>query len=106
MSMTACALAAILMAFPSAPPIQPTATPPGVVRATGIGKPPSGKSPVVARLMAERAARVTAIRNLARAVKPYQSQTGSVTIRNFREVRTVARPDGSVEITVEWPASR
>lgn len=106
------ALAMVIAAGASGPPTsapattQPHAAPAGVIRATGIGKPPRGKSPVVARLMAERAARVTALRNLARTAKSRQSRTGSVTIRNFRVIRKVHRPDGTVVTTVEWPAIR
>jgi hypothetical protein len=54
--------------------------------------------------MAERAARVTALRNLPRTAQPRQARTGTGTIRNFRVVSEVHRPDGTVVTTVEWPA--
>jgi len=106
MKIMAYAFATVLMMAASAPAAHNQPQTRRVVRATGIGKQPRGKSPVVARLMAERAARVTALRNLARKAKPQQSRTGSVTIRNFRVVRKVHRPDTTVHTTVEWPASR
>ena len=93
---------------PATPAVAPPASRPAVIRATGIGKPPRGKSPVVARLMARRAAEVVAVRNLARKLHS-QPRPGSrsytthraTRIAGFRYLQPVYRPDGSVEVTVE-----
>lgn len=106
--MFAIATSVLLAVLMQAAPIHAPASKPAVIRATGIGKPPRGKSPVVARLMARRAAEVVAVRNLARKLSPrprpgsrsYTSHR-STRIAGFRYLRPVYRPDGSVEVTVE-----
>ena len=75
------------------------------LRATGIGKPSRGKSPVIARLMARRAAEVVAVRNLARKLRAPTADRRttthlSATISGFRYLPPVYRPDGTVEVTV------
>ena len=85
-----------------------------VVRVTGIGRPPSGRSGAQARLMAQRAAEVVAVRNLAAqlsGVEPNESGQQTVgcpegLIRGFRYLPARQLPDGSVEVTVELPLSR
>lgn len=94
--------AAILMSVgqPMRPPfVQP------VVRATGVGYPPMGMQGPQARLMAQRAAEVNAVRNLSNMLgggpRAYLS--------GFHYVSRAKRADGSFEVTVEarvLPASR
>lgn len=69
-----------------------------VVQAKGLGKPAPGRPKAQARLMARRAAEVTAVRNLGN--KLAVPRGGSV--RSFRYVSYVHRADGSVEVVVEY----
>ena len=88
----------ILLATVCGPPLHwPASQSPGftVVQAKGIGLPPPGKSGVQARLMAQRAAEVNAVRNLTRMLG------GPATRPSFRYVSRTSRPDGSVEVVVE-----
>lgn len=81
------------------------------IRATGIGRPPEGKTPAQARLMARRAAEVVALRNLVRKLNDEQvtGEDGTFTattdgfIRGFRYLPPVEHPDGTVEVVVELP---
>ena len=75
---------------------------PGVVRATGIGKPPRRMADARAKLMARRAAEVGAVRNLA--IKLGYGQRA--VIRGFRYVSTEYLADGSVRVTVEEATKR
>ena len=68
-----------------------------VVRATGIGYPPPRVRNPRARLMARRAAEVSAVRNLARRL----GHGDHATLHGFRYVSTRYLVDGSVEVTVE-----
>jgi hypothetical protein len=85
-----------------------------VVRATGIGRPPPGRSGAQARLMAQRAAEVVAVRNLAAQLsgaglaEPGQQVAAGPAglIRGFRYLPARQLPDGSVEVTVELPLAR
>ncbi len=70
---------------------------PGIVRATGIGKPPRRMVGAQAKLMARRAAEVRAVRNLV--IKLGYGPTAF--IRGFRYVSTEYLADGSVRVTVE-----
>ena len=84
---------------------------PSVVQATGIGKPPAGRAPAQAYLMARRAAEVVAVRNLAAQLAgandgPSASARGvrlQATLRGFRYVAVRTLSDGRVEVTVEMP---
>ena len=70
-----------------------------VIRATGVGHPKPGLPPAQAKLMARRAAEVRAVRALADKL----GYPRRATIRGFRYVSTVYRPDGTVEVIVEYP---
>ena len=71
-----------------------------IVRATGLGYPPPGMRAGQARLMARRAAEVTAVRNLATRL-----QLGpQARLPAFRYVATKNLANGSVEVTVETVA--
>jgi len=91
----------------------------GWIHATGVGLPPAEGGPG-ARLKAERAGYVVALRNLLEIVKGVRVDAESVTdaylakndvirtqvsgfIRGARLVKTVAQADGSVEVTVKMP---
>ncbi len=91
----------------------------GWINATGVGVPPADGGPG-ARLKAERAGYVVALRNLLEIVKGVRVDAESVTdaylvkneviktqvsgfIQGARIVKTVAQPDGSVEVTVKMP---
>lgn len=68
-----------------------------VVSATGVGYPPRRMRGVQARLMARRAAEVTAVRNLAARIGLSPgSHLGSFRYVSFRNL-----PGGAVEVTVE-----
>jgi len=94
-------------------PAQPVAatTPPVVVRASGIGRPPPGKSGAQARLLARRAAEVAALRNLLvrlqgwPARKPGRAAIAPAqgSLRGYRFLPPKYLPDGSVQVTVELP---
>ncbi len=72
--------------------------PASVVRAKGFGRPPAHLSGARARLMARRAAEVTAVRNLAAKLRlPPGSR-----IQGFRYLPPTYRPDGWVEVVVEY----
>ncbi len=92
------------------------------VRATGSGIPPEGKTGTEARLMAERAAKVDAYRNLtelvygvridaATTVEDFVTQrdeikaTVSTFIRGAKVVDTRYLNDGSIEVELELPLS-
>ena len=78
----------------------------GILEAHGIGKAPRGRSRAQARLLAERAAKVQAYRNLLKAVDRLNpilvngaglvSQTGY--IRGAKFVEKQYRPSGEVEV--------
>ena len=70
-----------------------------VIRATGVGHPTPGLPPAQAKLMARRAAEVRAVRALAAKMGYHRRAT----IRGFRYVSTTYRPDGTVEVVVEYP---
>lgn len=72
--------------------------PASVVRAKGFGRPPAHLSGARARLMARRAAEVTAVRNLAAKLR---LPPGSY-VRGFRYLPPIYRPDGWVEVVVEY----
>jgi hypothetical protein len=87
-----------------------------VIQATGIGRPPQGRSPAQARLLARRAAEVVALRNLAtelaardRTAAGGRASTGTfrrttyAQLRGFRYLPPKYLPDGRVEVTVEMP---
>jgi len=71
--------------------------PVGTVRAEGVGRPRPGVTGPRARLLARRAAEVTAVRNLAARLGCRQA----CTIRGFRYVLTEDLDDGSVRVVVE-----
>lgn len=91
-------LTAFLAVVLFSPPSDWGGTAQPVVRATGVGRPPAGRSPAQARLMARRAAEVTAVRNLA--TRLYTDRVGG-----FRYLPARTLPNGWVEVTVEWPAA-
>lgn len=88
--------------------------PPAAIRATGIGEPPPGRPSAQSRLMARRAAEVTAVRNLAAKLHdlPVDSTegTGRITtatcVRGFRYGSSRLLPNGRVEVTIEFPLTR
>lgn len=67
------------------------------VRATGIGHPPPNSAGSEARLMAQRAAEVDALRNLAKQL----GYDDPATIRDFRFVSVDSLADDSVQVVVE-----
>ena len=77
---------------------RPISTPNAVkVTASGVGYPPPHMRGAQARLMAQRAAEVVAVRNLSRKLGlPPGSPVGP-----FRYVATRRLPNGAVEVTVE-----
>ncbi len=93
-----------------APASQPA--PRTTLRVTGVGYPPARLSGPRARLMARRAAEVVAQRNLAAELARLSTGVGgagvahrpSARIAGFRYVAQRDLPDGSVEVTIEWPA--
>lgn len=95
------------LAIGQAPDSQPT----DVIRATGIGRPPEGKTPAQARLMARRAAEVVALRNLVRKLHDDEvvGDDGTFTsttegfVRGFHYLPPTEHPDGTVEVVVELP---
>ncbi|OLC80948.1 MAG: hypothetical protein AUI96_02895, partial [Nitrospirae bacterium 13_1_40CM_3_62_11] len=91
----------------------------GWIKATGVGVPPADGGPG-ARLKAERAGYVVALRNLLEIVKGVRVDGESVTdaylvkndvirtqvsgfIQGAQIIKTVAHPDGTVEVTVKMP---
>ena len=80
---------------PAGPPaVQPVVA---TISATGMGYPPRHMRGTQARLMAQRAAEVVAVRNLGRKLGlPPGSPVGP-----FRYVATRRLPNGAVEVTVE-----
>ena len=103
-----------LAAAPTEAPKRADTPVPGLIRATGIGRPPPGKSGRQAWLMARRAAEVVAVRNLAaklEASKPEQQSrcydhcagTTPRLVRGFRYLPPRTLPDGRVAVTVEMP---
>ena len=89
-----------------------------LVIAVGIGRPPEHPaSDIQARLMAERAALLHALRNAARdagramppnhqdAMREGTLRVGA-TLEEFRITRVTRRPDGVVEVEVTVPAAR
>jgi hypothetical protein len=79
-----------------------------VLESTGIGKAPKGRGMAQSKLMAERAAKVRAYRNLVQAVDSLNtvlpSGSGSVSTTGFikgaRIVEKKYLPDGQVEIKI------
>lgn len=67
------------------------------IRATGVGYPPRHVRGVRATLMAQRAAEVVAVADLARRL----GYGNRARIRGFRYVSASVRADGSVEVVVE-----
>ena len=76
--------------------------PSAAVRAVGIGNPPPRMAGAQGRLMARRAAEVTALQNLA--VKLGLGSQGR--LPSFRYVSTTHLANGSVEVTVETTVPR
>lgn len=93
-----------------APASQPA--PRTALRVTGVGYAPARLSGPRARLMARRAAEVVAQRNLAAELARLSTGVGGVRVAHrlsariagFRYVAQRDLPDGSVEVTIEWPA--
>ncbi|MCP4249936.1 MAG: hypothetical protein GY778_23080 [bacterium] len=87
--------------------------PRATIQVTGVGYPPAHISGPRARMMALRAAEVVAQRNLAAELARLStinraaatSRRLSARIAGFRYVAQRDRPDGSVEVTIEWSAS-
>ncbi len=67
------------------------------IRAVGVGYPPRHLRGVRATLMAQRAAEVVAVADLARRL----GYGRKARVRGFRYVSASVRPDGSVEVVVE-----
>ena len=72
-----------------------------VVSASGIGYPPRNMQGVQGRLMARRAAEVTAVRNLAAKL----GMPPNTRIHSFRYVSARNLPGGAVEVMVETIAN-
>jgi len=79
----------------------------GVVLAKGIGKPPPGMAPARGKILALRAAKADAMRNLLVSLGNVRREDGTLLVQGTlvgvktREEKTL--PDGSVEVTVEMP---
>ena len=79
----------------------------GVVLAKGIGKPPQGVNPVRGRILALRAAKAVAMRNMLLSMGEVRREDGTLYVQGtlvgvkVREEKTL--PDGSVEVVVEMP---
>jgi hypothetical protein len=77
----------------------------GVALAKGIGKPPEGMAPARGRILALRAAKAVAMRNLLLSLGNVRREDGTLYVQGtlvgvkVREEKTL--PDGSVEVTVE-----
>jgi hypothetical protein len=77
----------------------------GVAVAKGIGKPPQGVNPARGRILALRAAKAVAMRNLLLSMGEVRREDGTLYVQGtlvgvkVREEKTL--PDGSVEVTVE-----
>jgi len=84
----------ILGGYPGQGPIS---TAPTLVRAVGTGFPPSRVKGAQARLLARRAAEVSALRNLATKLELRRHGR----LPPFRYVSTKHLPNGSIEVTVE-----
>ena len=69
-----------------------------VIRVSGVGYPPARMEAPRGRLMARRAAEVRAVRKLATRL----GLGRRATLRGFRYVSEDERPDGSVEVWVEY----
>lgn len=79
----------------------------GVVAAKGIGKPPQGMDPAKGRILALRAAKVVAMRNLLISLGNVHREDGTLyvqgTLQGVKVRDEKDLPDGSVEVTVEMP---
>ena len=96
------AILMIAIASVAGPPGRVPGTPSGqVIQAVGIGYPPPGKGAAQGRLLAQRAAEVGAMRNLARL-----AGNQSPILQGFRFVSKRVRPDGSVEVVAEMRIGR
>ena len=79
----------------------------GLVLAKGIGKPPQGVNPARGRILALRAAKAVAMRNLLLSMGEVRREDGTLYVQGtlvgvkVREEKTL--PDGSVEVVVEMP---
>ncbi len=79
----------------------------GVVLAKGIGKPPQEVNPARGRILALRAAKAVAMRNLLLSLGNVRREDGTLYVQGtlvgvkVREEKTL--PDGSVEVVVEMP---
>jgi len=79
----------------------------GVVLAKGIGKPPQGADPARGRILALRAAKVVAMRNLLLSLGNVHREDGTLyvqgTLQGVKVREEKDLPDGSVEVIVEMP---
>jgi len=79
----------------------------GIALAKGIGKPPKGLSPAQGRILALRAAKADAMRNLLMALGNVRREDGTLyvqgTLQGVKVREEKDLPDGSVEVTVEMP---
>ena len=79
----------------------------GVVAAKGIGKPPQGMDPARGRILALRAAKADAMRNLLLSLGNAHREDGTLyvqgTLQGVKVREEKDLPDGSVEVTVEMP---
>ena len=77
----------------------------GVALAKGIGKPPQGANPARGRILALRAAKAVALRNLLLSLGNVKREDGTLyvqgTLQGVKVREEKDLPDGSVEVTVE-----